>query len=45
MIEEDRSSTKEQILAKLHQRKDFPAMSNTIKIINEFEDGGRHPCF
>ena len=37
MTQEDRPSTKDQILAKLHQRRDFPAMSNTIKIINEFK--------
>ncbi len=37
MTQENSGSVKDQVLAKLHQRSDLPAMSNTIKIINEFE--------
>ncbi|MBF0559630.1 MAG: HDOD domain-containing protein [Nitrospirae bacterium] len=34
---QSKSATKDQIIAKLQQRSDFPAMSNTVKMINEFK--------
>ncbi|MBF0560270.1 MAG: HDOD domain-containing protein [Nitrospirae bacterium] len=43
MIQEDKGSAKDQILAKLHRRSDFPAMSSTIKIINEFKKSDDTP--